>query len=61
MLCSSERPNKKMTLQVITDTPRFAHLRKELVALVTCICGFVASIAFITDIGVASKYSLLPG
>ena len=36
---------------VVTDTPRFKHYRKETVALVTSILGFICSIAFITDIG----------
>ena len=36
---------------VITDTPRFRHLRKEFVAGVACALGFVASLAFASDIG----------
>ena len=36
---------------VITDTPRFRHLRKETVAGVACVLGFVGSIAFASDIG----------
>lgn len=40
---------------VITDTPRFCHLRKETVAMWTCMLGFICSIAFITDIGCASS------
>ena len=36
---------------IITDTPRFNHLRKELVAGITCVIGFLISVAFITDVG----------
>jgi SNF family Na+-dependent transporter len=38
---------------VITDTPRFRHLRKESVALWTCMLGFLCSIVFVSDIGFA--------
>ena len=36
---------------VITDTPRFRHLRKETMAGVTCALGFIGSVAFASDIG----------
>eukprot|EP00892_Ulva_mutabilis_P009295 jgi/Ulvmu1/6738/UM030_0073.1 len=36
---------------VITDTPRFRHLRKEAVAAVACVIGFIGSLAFASDIG----------
>ena len=36
---------------VITDTPRFHHLRKETVAAVMCAAGFVGSVGFVSDIG----------
>ena len=36
---------------IITDTPRFSHIRKERVALWACLLGFFCSVAFITDIG----------
>lgn len=36
---------------VITDTPRFRHVRKEKVAAIACILGFIGSIAFASDIG----------
>lgn len=36
---------------IITDTPRFSHVRKERVALWACLLGFFCSVAFITDIG----------
>jgi SNF family Na+-dependent transporter len=36
---------------VITDTPRFCHLKKEKVALWTCILGFLGSLVFVSDIG----------
>ena len=36
---------------VLTDTPRFRHVRKETVAAVKCVLGFLGSIAFISDIG----------
>lgn len=36
---------------VITDTDRYKHLRKEIVAAVTCAIGFLVSITFATDIG----------
>jgi SNF family Na+-dependent transporter len=36
---------------IITDTPRFAHIAKESVALWMCILGFLCSVAFVTDIG----------
>mmetsp|Transcript_39107 Transcript_39107/g.99073 ORF Transcript_39107/g.99073 Transcript_39107/m.99073 type:complete len:630 (-) Transcript_39107:668-2557(-) len=36
---------------VITDTPRFRHIRRESVALVTCGLAFLASTLFATDLG----------
>lgn len=36
---------------VVTDTPRFRHLHKELVAAVMCGLGFLVSLAFASDIG----------
>ena len=37
--------------QLATARQCFLHSLQEIVALVTCMCGFIASIAFITDIG----------
>eukprot|EP00892_Ulva_mutabilis_P009294 jgi/Ulvmu1/6737/UM030_0072.1 len=36
---------------VVTDTPRFRHLRKEAVAAAMCAVGFVGSVGFVSDIG----------
>lgn len=36
---------------VLTDTPRFRHVRKESVAAMVCALGFVVSLAFASSIG----------
>ena len=36
---------------VLTDTPRFRHLRKDIVVAVICGMGLLVSLAFATDIG----------
>lgn len=38
---------------VLTDTPRFRHVRKEQIAAITCVLGFLGSVAFISDLGFA--------
>ena len=36
---------------VLTDTPRFRHFRKDVVAALVCSLGFLVSLAFASDIG----------
>ena len=37
---------------ILADAPRFAHIKKERVALWACAIGFMASVAFVTDLGI---------
>jgi Sodium:neurotransmitter symporter family len=46
---------------VLTDTPRFRHVRREQVAFYTCLLGFLVSISMVTDIGLALLDVYAPG
>lgn len=49
--CANHKRFHAGVATIITDTPRFAHLSKERVALWACGIGFMCSVAFVTDIG----------